>query len=70
MTRTPVDCDARLACLLFDRSPAPDAATHEATCPRCHGDAPAAQRNEPSLEFAAEKEQFGAVRRARWFGRS
>jgi sulfide:quinone oxidoreductase len=34
------------------------------------GDAPAAQRNDPSLEFAAEKEQFGAVRRARWFGRS
>ncbi len=34
------------------------------------GDAPDARRNEPSLEFAAEKEQFGAVRRARWFGRS
>ena len=34
-----------------------------------HGDAPAAKRNDPSLEFAAEKEQFGAVRRARWFGR-
>jgi sulfide:quinone oxidoreductase len=34
------------------------------------GDAPAARRNDPSLEFAAEKEQFGAVRRARWFGRS
>jgi sulfide:quinone oxidoreductase len=33
-----------------------------------HGDAPAAQRYEPSLEYAAEKEQFGAVRRARWFG--
>jgi sulfide:quinone oxidoreductase len=32
------------------------------------GDSPAAQRNEPSLEFAAEKEEFGAVRRARWFG--
>ena len=34
------------------------------------GDAPAAQRNDPSLEYAAEKEEFGAVRRARWFGRS
>src|SRR3954453_5715605 len=34
------------------------------------GDAPAAERHEPSLEFAAEKEQFGAERRARWFGRS
>jgi sulfide:quinone oxidoreductase len=34
------------------------------------GDAPAAQRHDPSLEYAAEKEQFGAVRRARWFGRS
>jgi sulfide:quinone oxidoreductase len=33
------------------------------------GDAPDARRNDPSLEFAAEKEQFGAVRRARWFGR-
>jgi sulfide:quinone oxidoreductase len=33
-----------------------------------HGDAPAAQRYEPSLEYAAEKEQFGAARRARWFG--
>ena len=33
------------------------------------GDSPAARRNDPSLEFAAEKEQFGAVRRARWFGR-
>jgi sulfide:quinone oxidoreductase len=32
------------------------------------GDAPNAQRHDPSLEFAAEKEQFGAVRRARWFG--
>ena len=35
-----------------------------------HGDAPAAKRNDPSLEFAAEKEEFGAVRRARWFGLS
>lgn len=34
-----------------------------------HGDAPAAKRHEPALAFAAEKEQFGAVRRARWFGR-
>jgi sulfide:quinone oxidoreductase len=34
------------------------------------GDAPAAERHYPSLEFAAEKEEFGAVRRARWFGRS
>jgi len=34
------------------------------------GDAPAAARHDPSLEYAAEKEQFGAVRRARWFGRS
>ena len=28
----------------------------------------AAQRFEPSREFAAEKEEFGATRRARWFG--
>jgi sulfide:quinone oxidoreductase len=34
------------------------------------GDAPAAERHEPSLDYAAEKEEFGAVRRARWFGRS
>jgi sulfide:quinone oxidoreductase len=34
------------------------------------GDAPAAQRYDPSLEYAAEKEAFGAVRRARWFGPS
>jgi sulfide:quinone oxidoreductase len=34
------------------------------------GDAPAAQRYDPSLQFAAEKEEFGAVRRARWFGRT
>ena len=33
-----------------------------------HGDAPAAQRYEPRLEYASEKEQFGAMRRARWFG--
>ncbi len=34
------------------------------------GDSPEARRRDPSLEFAAEKEEFGAVRRARWFGRS
>jgi sulfide:quinone oxidoreductase len=34
------------------------------------GDAPAAERHDPSLEYAAEKEEFGAIRRARWFGRS
>ena len=34
------------------------------------GDAPAAKRHDPSLEYAAEKEEFGAVRRTRWFGRS
>jgi sulfide:quinone oxidoreductase len=34
------------------------------------GDTPEAQRYEPSLEYAAEKAQFGAVRRARWFGRT
>jgi sulfide:quinone oxidoreductase len=33
------------------------------------GEAPAAQRYDPSLEYAAEKQEFGAVRRARWFGR-
>ena len=27
------------------------------------------QRNEPSRAYAAEKEEFGATRRARWFGR-
>jgi sulfide:quinone oxidoreductase len=32
------------------------------------GDAPQAQRNEPSRAFAAEKADFGATRRARWFG--
>ncbi len=32
------------------------------------GDAPAAARHDPSLESAAEKAQFGATRRARWFG--
>jgi sulfide:quinone oxidoreductase len=34
------------------------------------GDTPAAQRHDPSLEYAAEKEEFGAARRTRWFGRS
>jgi sulfide:quinone oxidoreductase len=32
------------------------------------GPAAAAQRNEASREHAAEKAQFGATRRARWFG--
>ena len=32
------------------------------------GPAAAAQRNDASREYAAEKEEFGAVRRARWFG--
>lgn len=32
------------------------------------GDAPQAQRNDPSEAFAAEKAEFGAARRARWFG--
>jgi sulfide:quinone oxidoreductase len=32
------------------------------------GDAPQAQRNDPSEAFAAEKAEFGASRRARWFG--
>jgi sulfide:quinone oxidoreductase len=30
--------------------------------------APAAERYEPSREYAAEKQEFGASRRARWFG--
>ena len=29
---------------------------------------PVAERNEPSLAYAAEKAEFGATRRARWFG--
>jgi sulfide:quinone oxidoreductase len=33
------------------------------------GAVPDAQRHEPSREFAREKEEFGAARRARWFGR-
>ncbi len=32
------------------------------------GESPAAQRNDPSVEYAAEKAEFGASRRARWFG--
>jgi sulfide:quinone oxidoreductase len=32
------------------------------------GESPAAERHDPSLEYAAEKAQFGATRRARWFG--
>jgi sulfide:quinone oxidoreductase len=32
------------------------------------GPAAAAQRNDPSREYAAEKTEFGAARRARWFG--
>ena len=32
------------------------------------GPSPVADRNEPSLAYAAEKAQFGATRRARWFG--
>ena len=32
------------------------------------GDAPVAQAYEPTREYAAEKAQFGATRRARWFG--
>jgi sulfide:quinone oxidoreductase len=31
------------------------------------GESPAAERHEPSREYAAEKAQFGATRRARWF---
>jgi len=32
------------------------------------GDAPVAQPHDPSREYAAEKAEFGATRRARWFG--
>ena len=32
------------------------------------GEAPVAERNDPSREYAAEKEEFGASRRMRWFG--
>jgi sulfide:quinone oxidoreductase len=33
------------------------------------GEAPEAQRHDPSREYALEKAEFGAIRRARWFGR-
>lgn len=33
------------------------------------GEGPEAERHEPSPEYAIEKEEFGATRRARWFGR-
>jgi sulfide:quinone oxidoreductase len=33
------------------------------------GETPEAQRYDPSLQHALEKEEFGATRRARWFGR-
>jgi sulfide:quinone oxidoreductase len=32
------------------------------------GPAPEARRHEPAIAFAAEKAEFGATRRARWFG--
>ena len=32
------------------------------------GESPVADRNDPSLAYAAEKAEFGASRRARWFG--
>ena len=32
-------------------------------------EAPSAQRHDPSREYAVEKAEFGATRRARWFGR-
>ena len=32
------------------------------------GEAPVAERNDPSREYAAEKAEFGVSRRARWFG--
>jgi sulfide:quinone oxidoreductase len=32
------------------------------------GPQPVAHRHDPSREFAAEKREFGATRRARWFG--
>jgi sulfide:quinone oxidoreductase len=32
------------------------------------GPSPVAARNEPSLAYAAEKAEFGATRRSRWFG--
>src|SRR5262249_5315822 len=36
-----MDCDTRLAALLFDGTPAVDATAHEAACARCRTDAPA-----------------------------
>jgi len=33
------------------------------------GEAPAAEPHLPTLEYAADKAEFGATRRARWFGR-
>jgi sulfide:quinone oxidoreductase len=33
------------------------------------GEGPEAQRYDPSREYALEKQEFGATRRARWFGR-
>ena len=33
------------------------------------GEGPDAQRYDPSREYAFEKQEFGAIRRARWFGR-
>jgi len=32
------------------------------------GEAPAAEQHDPSREYAAEKAEFGATRRTRWFG--
>jgi sulfide:quinone oxidoreductase len=32
-----------------------------------HGESPAAEPHDPSREYAAEKAQFGATRRERWF---
>jgi sulfide:quinone oxidoreductase len=32
------------------------------------GDAPVAARHDPSRAYAAEKAEFGAARRERWFG--
>ena len=32
------------------------------------GSAPSAQRHDPSRQYAADKQEFGASRRARWFG--
>jgi hypothetical protein len=32
------------------------------------GETPMAQRHDPSSEYAAEKADFAATRRSRWFG--